>query len=98
VRPRAPRPSLFPAIIGDTMAPAMHPCTGETMDSKSRFREVTRANGCVEYGNDVPLPAPPAYDHAELQNDIATAAEQVEQGYRPVSSEVAGPEMRIFGE
>jgi hypothetical protein len=36
------------SVIDDSMPPTWHPCTGETIDSKRRFREITRANGCVE--------------------------------------------------
>lgn len=39
-------------VIEDTMSAAKHPCTGEYMDSKSRFRETTKAHGCIEIGNE----------------------------------------------
>lgn len=40
-------------VITDTMSTALrHPSTGKLMDSKSQFRAVTRAHGCVEVGND----------------------------------------------
>lgn len=39
-------------IITDSMDPAAHPCTGKVMDSKSEFRKVTKAHGCVEVGNE----------------------------------------------
>lgn len=40
-------------VISDTMRQALrHPSTGKLMDSKSQFRAVTRAHGCVEVGND----------------------------------------------
>ena len=45
-------PQRFPSIRRDTMDAAVHPATGEVMDSKSRFREVTKAHGLVEVGND----------------------------------------------
>lgn len=40
-------------VISDTMPGMFHPITMKMMDSKSRFREVTRAHGCVEVGNEV---------------------------------------------
>jgi hypothetical protein len=40
-------------VISDTMQIMKHPITGKLMDSKSEFRAVTRAHGCVEVGNDV---------------------------------------------
>lgn len=39
-------------IQSDTIQPMRHPITGKLMDSKSQFRAVTRAHGCVEVGND----------------------------------------------
>jgi len=45
-------PQRFPSIRRDTMDAAVHPATGEVMDSKSRFREVTKAHGLVEVGTD----------------------------------------------
>ena len=76
------RPQVFPSIHRDAMDALQHPCTGEMIDSKSKFREVTRANGCREIGNDIPdhwkqRPDPVA---AGLDADIATAIEQLEQG------------------
>ncbi len=37
-------------IIKDRMRPLLHPCTGQMIDSKSRFRKITKAHGCVEVG------------------------------------------------
>ena len=39
-------------VISDTMDALRHPITGRLMDSKSQFRSVTRAHGCVEVGNE----------------------------------------------
>jgi len=44
--------SNAPHIISDSLPDMIHPITGKPMDSKSKFREVTRANGCVEVGNE----------------------------------------------
>jgi hypothetical protein len=41
-----------PGIISDTMDEVEHPCDGKHYSSKSAFRRVTRANGCIEVGND----------------------------------------------
>lgn len=35
----------------DTMDALFHPATGEMVDSKSKFRKITRANGCIEVGD-----------------------------------------------
>ena len=37
-----------PAIHQDTIAPTLHPATGEVFESKSAFRRVTREKGYVE--------------------------------------------------
>lgn len=39
-------------VISDTMPAMRHPITGKLMDSKSSFRAITRAHGCVEVGNE----------------------------------------------
>lgn len=36
------------SVIQDSMEPTWHPVTGQIIDSKRKFREITRANGCVE--------------------------------------------------
>lgn len=40
------------AIHQDSMEPTKHPITGEIFTSKSKFREVTRAHGYIEIGNE----------------------------------------------
>lgn len=42
------------AVIQDTMDAITHPCDpfGAPIDSKSRFRQITKANGCEEVGNE----------------------------------------------
>lgn len=90
------RPRVGPYIIRDCMDAAVHPATGETMDSKSAFRAATRAAGLVEIGNDAIAPAPPAYDPADLKGDVAKAITMLEQGYVPPPVETAAPDTRIF--
>lgn len=45
-----------PAVISDRMPGGVnglvHPCNNRRYDSKSRFRDETRARGCTEVGND----------------------------------------------
>src|SRR5688572_25495422 len=41
-----------PAVHTDIIPPTWHPSNGKYYESKSAFREVTRAHGCVEVGND----------------------------------------------
>jgi hypothetical protein len=94
---RQPRVPVFPGIIRDHMEPAQHPCTGERFESKSAFRAVTRAHGCVELGNDAPV-TPPQFqvDRRELREDIATAMQMVEQGYQPPPAEQSASDARVY--
>ncbi len=53
-----------PHVISDVMEPTKHMGTGEVIDSKARYRQATRATGCVEVGTDPavsraqPMPEP----------------------------------------
>jgi hypothetical protein len=82
-------PSRFPAIHRDTSEPMVHPATGEVFDSKSRFRETTKAHGLVEVGTDnLTNLNPRRADVKSRKQDIAQAMQMVEQGYQapPVES------------
>lgn len=41
--------------ISDEMSPTKHMCSGKVYTSKKKFRNETRAYGCVEVGNDVKI-------------------------------------------
>ncbi len=63
-----------PMLQGDTMDAVQHPCTGEYLTSKSRFREVTRAHGCVEVGNEKLKPlVKPQPDRKAIRRSIEKA-------------------------
>lgn len=47
------------SVISDTMADTWHPADGKHYDSKSKFRAVTKAHGCVEIGNEKFAPRKP---------------------------------------
>jgi hypothetical protein len=48
-----------PGVISDIMEPTQHMATGKFHTSKHKFREDTKASGCVEIGNDpAALPRP----------------------------------------
>jgi hypothetical protein len=56
----------------------LHPATGERFDSKAKFREATKAAGCVEMGNDAQASARPVYREAGgVEQDIKRAIEQL---------------------
>jgi hypothetical protein len=94
-------PSRFPAIHRDTSEPMVHPATGEVFDSKSRFRETTKAHGLVEVGTDnLTNLNPRRADVKSRKQDIAQAMQMVEQGYQapPVESlSDWGGETRMLG-
>ena len=43
-----------PMVISDSMDALRHPATGLYSDSKSSFRRMTKAAGCVEIGDQAP--------------------------------------------
>lgn len=61
-----------PSVISDTMQAMRHPITQKVMDSKSGFRAVTRAHGCVEVGNETQRDTR-RVDMPSLKGDIAHA-------------------------
>lgn len=86
-----PPPRRTPYIIRDAMDAAMHPATGEMMDSKSRFREATRAHGLVEVGNDWRNSQNPRMDDVNsVKKDVAEAIERLEAGAVPPPVESIG--------
>ncbi len=93
-------PSKFPAIHRDSMSAAVHPATGQVLDSKSRFREVTKAHGLVEVGNDCQNSQKTPVQHdVSRKKDIADAIHMLEQGYTPPPVENAADwgEARMLG-
>lgn len=43
-----------PMVISDCMDAVIHPATGLYSDSKSTFRKMTKASGCIEVGDQAP--------------------------------------------
>ncbi len=72
-----PRSSNAPVrgVISDTMPAMRHPITQKVMDSKSSFRAVTRAHGCVEVGNETQRDTRrlEGFDSSSRKADIAAA-------------------------
>ncbi len=62
-----------PMISLDTMPAAQHPCDGQHYDSKSAFRRVTKAHGCIELGNDKPDTKKPTVDRAGIRASLEKA-------------------------
>lgn len=65
-------------IITDSLPPGglWHPATGKYVDSKSRFREFTKAAGCVEVGNETQKDTR-SWGVSNLKGDIARSMERV---------------------
>lgn len=83
-------------LISDHMPPTRHMATGALMDSKSAFREATRAAGCVEVGNDALAATPhPVPDVAGIRNDVRQSLQDWQQGYRPEPLDIVSPETRV---
>lgn len=98
-----PPPRKTPYIIRDGMEAAIHPATGQVLDSKSRFREITKAHGLVEVGTDNWRNSHNPADALakSRKQDIAEAFQMVEQGYQapPVESVSDwGGDTRVYGD
>jgi hypothetical protein len=68
-------------IITDEMDPLWHPATGEMIDSKSKFRERTKASGCVEIGDQMhtlkPYNSGNVPEIGGMEEDIGRAYDEV---------------------
>jgi len=73
--PNQPRRVRSHQVIEDTMPLTWHPLDGRHYDSKSKFREVTRAHGGEEVGNDPHFDKPMerTVDYGDIKADIAHA-------------------------
>lgn len=70
----------FPMVITDQMSETEHPCDGKHYTSKRAFRQTTKANGCIEIGNDPARfnkPKPPKPDTAGVRKSLEKALSQV---------------------
>lgn len=65
-----------PYIQSDNLTPMRHPITGKLMDSKSQFRAITRAHGCVEVGNEQQRDTR-RIDMPDLKSDIARSIQEL---------------------
>lgn len=68
--------SEAPNVITDSLPDLRHPITGKPMDSKSQFRAVTRAHGCVEVGNETQRDTR-KFDLGNRKADIAHAIREL---------------------
>lgn len=67
----------FPMVISDEMPETEH-LDGNFYTSKRRFREVTRAHGCIEIGNEKLKPKEKTYpDRKAIRETIRRARQKV---------------------
>lgn len=73
-------------LIRDQMDPLRHMADGRTYDSKSQFRKVTKAHGCIEIGNEKEAALKPRkpveLDRRQRRDDIRRAKWELENGRR----------------
>ena len=71
------------SVISDTMQPLRHMATGKVIDSKSQFRNETKASGCVEIGNDPIRPRQRIeLDRRQRADDIRRTIYELKNGRR----------------
>lgn len=70
----------------DTMEPTQHMANGRYYTSKKKFRDETRARGCIEVGNEtntiLKKRAPVKLDRRKRREDIKKAIHQLRNGIR----------------
>jgi len=69
-----------PNIISDSMAETRHMADGKYYSSKAKFREITKAHGCIEVGDDSSLGKPrkpKMLDRSKRVSDIKNSIEKL---------------------
>ena len=71
----------------DSMEPTRHMASGKYFTSKKKFRDETRAYGCVEVGNETKTMLkprkPPKLDKKKLRDDIRKSINDLKYGNVP---------------
>jgi hypothetical protein len=70
------RPDRAPHYISDHMDATWHPMTGQIIDSKGKFRQITRERGGLEVGNEK-FPPPERPKNTGAGRDIKMAIEKL---------------------
>jgi hypothetical protein len=72
---------VAPFVISDTMPETRHMADGQYYSSKAKFREITKAHGCVEVGNETKYLTKPRerikLDGRKRRDDIKKAIHQL---------------------
>lgn len=75
-----------PHVIGDEMDPLRHMGDGKMYSSKRKFRDATKAAGCVEIGNENPVVRQRPkleLDRRQRREDIRRAINDLRDGRAP---------------
>lgn len=74
-----------PHVISDEMGALVNHADGKIYTSKRKFREATKAAGCVEIGNEIPITRrkPVLMDRRERREDIRRAIHDLRDGRAP---------------
>lgn len=71
----------------DSMEPTRHMCSGKYFTSKKKYRDETRAYGCIEVGNETKSLVKPKrkaeLDRRKRRNDIKKAIYDLKNGNSP---------------
>lgn len=80
-------------FISDTMEPTRHMANGKYYTSKKKFRDETKARGCIEIGNETATVLKPRkrkeLSKEQRKNDIRRAIYELKNG-RNIKAEVMG--------
>jgi len=75
-----------PFVISDNMAPAKHMATGQVIDSKAKFRQATKAAGCIELGNE------PIKSRAPIPLDRSARREAIKKSIYHLRNGISTPD------
>ncbi len=66
----------------DTMEPLQHMCSGKMISSKKKFRDETKAYGCIEVGNETKIKPRKQIvpDKRQRRDDIKKAIHELKNG------------------
>lgn len=82
--PKHPIAASATNVISDIMDHTRHMCDGRYYDSKSQFRAVTKAHGCIEVGNETSTLLKPRknieLDRGQRREDIRRALYETRNG------------------
>ncbi len=83
--------SAAPHVISDIMPTLINHADGRRYDSKAKFRQATKAMGCIELGTEkLPERRPVKLDRAQRRDDIRRSIHQLRNGFRPQYSNNEG--------